>query len=216
MDSDQPYYELDYYGTDGGQRPVLKTVLEKAADFIQEIRSIQPTGPYYLGGFCFGGLVAVEMARQLEKEGEQVALLFLIDPSVPMNGGKPRRSRPTTLAGSIKKKLAAGISLIRSQVKRLICRTNLAIGRPLPEDLRRFYLSDLYQKAVQNHVPAPYSGQVTICYSGVERNPEAWQAFFTGTIDIHHLGSTHFALIEDPEKIRIWAQLLNAGLPGSP
>ena len=50
------------------------------ADFyIKEIQALQPTGPYYLGGSSFGGLAAFEMARQLEAQGEKVALLALLD-----------------------------------------------------------------------------------------------------------------------------------------
>src|SRR5262249_21989450 len=52
---------------------------ELAASSLQAIRIIQPEGPYRLGGYSFGGLVAVEMARQLYAEGERIALLALID-----------------------------------------------------------------------------------------------------------------------------------------
>jgi nonribosomal peptide synthetase DhbF len=52
---------------------------EMAADYVQQIRSIQTSGPYYLLGFCFGGNVAQEIATQLEEQGEQVALLAILD-----------------------------------------------------------------------------------------------------------------------------------------
>ena len=49
------------------------------------MRSIEPKGPYYLGGYCFGGTVAFEMAQQLRREGQEVALLVLLVPSTPLN-----------------------------------------------------------------------------------------------------------------------------------
>jgi hypothetical protein len=53
---------------------------------LQEIRAFQPRGPYYLGGYCFGGNVAYEMARQLRETGEQIGLLAMLD-SAPANAG---------------------------------------------------------------------------------------------------------------------------------
>src|SRR5258708_13615964 len=60
-------------------------VEDMAAHFIQEIRTVQPHGPYYLGGYCFGGNVAFEMARQLTQQGETIALLGVGD-SGPSDG----------------------------------------------------------------------------------------------------------------------------------
>jgi oxalate---CoA ligase len=50
-----------------------------AAHYLAEIKQFQPEGPYYLGGFCLGGQVAFEIAQQLRKEGQTVALLAMID-----------------------------------------------------------------------------------------------------------------------------------------
>jgi thioesterase domain-containing protein len=50
-----------------------------AAHYIREIRKYQPTGPYYLGGYSFGGIVAYEMTKQLKAQGEDVAILALLD-----------------------------------------------------------------------------------------------------------------------------------------
>ncbi|MEY2427784.1 MAG: polyketide synthase PksN, partial [Verrucomicrobiota bacterium] len=62
---------------------------DMAAYYSAEVRAFQPRGPYYLGGYCFGGNVAYEMARQMRAQGEQVALLALID-SAPSNAGYER------------------------------------------------------------------------------------------------------------------------------
>ena len=78
---EQPFYAMAPYNFDGLQ--ASPSVEEMAAAHIQAIRSIQPAGPYLLGGFCNGGLVAYEMARQLQAEGEGVGLLALIAPAYP-------------------------------------------------------------------------------------------------------------------------------------
>jgi oxalate---CoA ligase len=77
MHEDLTFYCLQAKGLDGSEP--FATVEEAAACYLNEMRGVQPHGPYYLGGYCFGGFVAFEMARMLEQEGETVATLILID-----------------------------------------------------------------------------------------------------------------------------------------
>jgi non-ribosomal peptide synthetase component F/thioesterase domain-containing protein len=74
----QPFYGLQFPGLDG-ERPLLARIEDMATLYVQEIRAIQPRGPYYLGGYCLGGTIALEMAQQLTRKGEEVALLALFD-----------------------------------------------------------------------------------------------------------------------------------------
>jgi aspartate racemase len=73
---------------------------------------VQPKGPYFFGGFCFGGMVSFEMAQQLKKQGEKVALLFLLDTPFPENG---KSSSPFILSSSSK---PTSITLFRDKVLR--------------------------------------------------------------------------------------------------
>jgi acyl-CoA synthetase (AMP-forming)/AMP-acid ligase II/thioesterase domain-containing protein/acyl carrier protein len=75
---DQPVYGLRMRGLDGRQVPHT-TIEEMAAHYVEEVRSLQPRGPYYLGGHSFGGVVVLEMARQLRAGGESVGMLALFD-----------------------------------------------------------------------------------------------------------------------------------------
>ena len=79
---DQPFYLLEPHGIDGRKAP--QTVEEMAADYLREIRAVQTDGPYYLGGYSLGGLVAYETAQQLKRQGQDVGLLLLLDPTLPM------------------------------------------------------------------------------------------------------------------------------------
>ena len=79
LPSDQPFYALAPYGTFG--RKDLPTTFEEAAvRYVKMIRSVQPKGPYYLGGFCNGAVAMYEVAQQLIQAGETVAALVLLDP----------------------------------------------------------------------------------------------------------------------------------------
>lgn len=73
-----PVYALKPYSD--GDYPILHTrIQDMAAFYVQQIRTIQPEGPYLLGGFCAGGVIALEMALQLQQQGHKVGLVALID-----------------------------------------------------------------------------------------------------------------------------------------
>src|SRR5207237_314624 len=81
LGSDQPVYGFKSRGLDG--REEFGTLEEMAEQYVKDLRGLQPSGPYYLGGYGFGGNVAYEMARQLDAQGEQVALLALLNCAPP-------------------------------------------------------------------------------------------------------------------------------------
>jgi thioesterase domain-containing protein len=85
LGSDIPFYGLQPHGLDGLREP-LRTVREMAASYTQEIRGVQPRGPYFIGGHSFGAYVAYEITQQLRAQGHEVALLAILDAS--------RRSAP--------------------------------------------------------------------------------------------------------------------------
>jgi non-ribosomal peptide synthetase component F/thioesterase domain-containing protein len=78
LGDDQPFYGLQYPGLNGEQ-PLLTRIEDMAALYVREIKTIQSRGPYYLGGYCLGGTIALEISQQLVREGEEVALLALFD-----------------------------------------------------------------------------------------------------------------------------------------
>jgi acyl transferase domain-containing protein/thioesterase domain-containing protein len=83
LGTDRPFYGLQARGLYGDQAP-HETFEEAAADYIAEMRQVQPHGPYLLGGFSGGGITAYEIARQLEAAGDKVSLLVLLDTPLPM------------------------------------------------------------------------------------------------------------------------------------
>ena len=79
---DQPCYGLQARGVEDGQDPHTR-IEDMAAYYIQALQTVQPTGPYLLGGWSMGGVVAFEMAQQLHAQGQRVALLVLLDGRIP-------------------------------------------------------------------------------------------------------------------------------------
>jgi thioesterase domain-containing protein len=124
LGSDQALYIIDPYKFDGLQVP--PTIEGMAAAYIESIRTVQPEGPYRLGGFCAGGLLAYEVAQQLRAEGQDVKLLVLIDP----------------MAGPIR-----FIRLLGSCIRRTGDLIGLAPGKQLDWFLRVRYLSRILRRS---------------------------------------------------------------------
>ena len=82
LGQDQPCYGLQPPGLDG-KTTTPNTIETLASHHLKELQGLQPQGPYYLVGHCFGGKVAFELAHQLEQRGETVALLAILDSSAP-------------------------------------------------------------------------------------------------------------------------------------
>jgi thioesterase domain-containing protein/acyl carrier protein len=78
----QPFYGVQAPGLRNYKQPFSR-IEDMAAHYLEEIGRVQPQGPYYLGGFSFGGSVALEMAQQLRLQGERVALLAILDHTPP-------------------------------------------------------------------------------------------------------------------------------------
>lgn len=94
QDLDRPIYGIRAQGLGGDTEP-LETIEEIAAFYLKELKEIQPHGPYFMGGYSFGGTVAYEMAQQLVSSGEEVALLAMFDTVVMLN--LPDGLRPSDL-----------------------------------------------------------------------------------------------------------------------
>ncbi|MHC5675769.1 non-ribosomal peptide synthetase [Nostoc sp.] len=88
LGKNQPFYGLQPIGLDG-KTPPLTNIEDMATYYIEALRRVQPKGPYFLGGWSFGGWVAFEMAQQLQKSGEEVALLAVLDTLAPIPGNIP-------------------------------------------------------------------------------------------------------------------------------
>jgi thioesterase domain-containing protein/uncharacterized protein YbdZ (MbtH family)/acyl carrier protein len=95
LGEDQPFYGLRARPP---QEAKAYTPLEEiAAQYLQEVRALQPEGPYYLGGYSLGGTVAFEMAQQLLAQGQHIGLLAVVDQGVFPNGRLRHFRRPRCL-----------------------------------------------------------------------------------------------------------------------
>ena len=93
LGADQALYSFESPFLDGYRLPV-KTIDVLARRYVSELRRIQPTGPYHLAGYSFGGILAFEMARHLEQQGQEVAFLGVVDVGPGYRGDSYSRKHP--------------------------------------------------------------------------------------------------------------------------
>ncbi|MEM8859858.1 MAG: amino acid adenylation domain-containing protein [Chloroflexota bacterium] len=86
LGEDQTVFGLQAQGHDGLDQPDHE-LSQMASRYIDLIKSKQPEGPYYLGGYCYGGVVAYEIARQLEQQSEDVPFVGIFEGYAPLRGG---------------------------------------------------------------------------------------------------------------------------------
>ena len=193
LGKEQPFYGLQPGKGNGGTSHREDDVKSMAAAYLNEIRQVQPQGPYYVGGFCFGAVVAFEMAQQLTKMGETVALVALIDalePSyngqiIPPAGMPPLEeligsSGPATVKTQIKI-MIAGLARylyttatpLRRRWRRMsksrdkwLVRFYKTLGRPLPHRLQNYEMLAAARSARQKYVPEIYSGNLAVFRRG--------------------------------------------------
>jgi thioesterase domain-containing protein len=106
---DQPLFGLEHQSQDG--TPATYTQVETIAEhYLWQIRAVQPLGPYMLGGYSFGGTIAFEIALRLEKQGETVSLLAMLDAPFPDATAPPFKIRATRAASARTSRLSRNIA----------------------------------------------------------------------------------------------------------
>ena len=83
LGNNQPFYGIQAQGFNEGEK-IFTNVEDMAEFYVKNLLEFQPDGPYQIGGWSFGGVVAFEMAQQLLQQGQEVSLLALLDPWVPI------------------------------------------------------------------------------------------------------------------------------------
>jgi len=170
LDPRQPLYGIEPKGlTDG--RP-LETVEEMAAYEVGQIRSVQPEGPYHIAGYCAGGAIAFESAKQLTQAGEAVSRLMLLGSPFPTayRAGwmqaqlhRARRHLPGLRSGS----LADRIEYIRGRAR---ARSAEEAKRRDPTLANRRRVEDATLAAVKRYTPGFYAGRLDLVLPS-----EAWR-----------------------------------------
>ena len=203
-----------------------ETIEKMAASYVTAMRKIQPAGAYYLGGWSMGGVVAYEMARQLESSGDEVEMLLLIESYTPSQVIEYERSllkstgldegdaeSPIILSFANDRLRLDNAVLMRcmksadGDSERLwehlmehVSKTGIDSKGVGPEQLQREYAAfKAHTLAMNRYKPESYSGKIALVY-GDKAPPDGlkeWSKLSGGGVELIKVPGDHYAVFED-------------------
>jgi amino acid adenylation domain-containing protein len=220
LDDEQPFYGLQSQGLDGKQ-PLLSSVEDMAAHYVKEMRELQPVGPYFIGGRSLGGAIAFEMARQFRAEGQEIAVLALLDtyPAQPARLVRRLAGHATNLRGlSFSQKLGYvahkarfAPRKIKGRVWRTIYDSVQKFGRTLPRVLES--ATEFNSLAAHRYQPQAYDGRVTLFWARDDLRASndlvaGWRALAIGGIEVQEIPGDHLNIIKEPHVAELADKLM--------
>ncbi|MCL1465995.1 non-ribosomal peptide synthetase [Argonema galeatum] len=220
LGEDRPFYGLQPLGIDG-ENPPLNGIEDMATYYIDELRTVQPIGPYFLGGWSFGGLVAFEMAQQLQKSGQQVALLAVLDTLAPVPSNK------VSFWHGLKFLLTTATRYIWPFLMDyfyLVAYPNRQKSQNIPQESRRRILKELTSKSILkvfqanseaavNYVPQIYPNRITLLRSSdrsivASQDPTmGWNELAGSGVEVHVVSGNHLTMLRKPNVQALAEQL---------
>ena len=181
LDEHQPYYGFVARGMDGAQLP-HKTIQDMASDYATELKSVQPNGPYHLGGWCNGGVIAYEMAQQLLGKGDQIGRLILVD-----------TVHPSLLR--VPTPLLSGYRMAKLTARRTLMRACLSAELPWAQRLAERIVHETIRRGVLRYTPRRFSGRVTLIRSQVHPVSDdpylGWQQMAQDGVELRRVAGNH-------------------------
>jgi len=186
---DQPVFGFKSRGLDGEDE--LDTIEELAEVYLADLRDFQPQGPYFLGGYCFGGVVAYEMASRLRRRNEEVAFLGLINSTAPNSSYSLFHRTPADLFKFIWNILLRSFysiqagkfqDLMRWNTRFLAKRFHRMLPRPATSTDRRLHKSALRTSGSAIDVPNGDVDEFVDLSQYSEDQRRVWQSHFRALI----------------------------------
>lgn len=224
LGADRPFYGLQAVGVDG-MRPPHETVEAMVAHYIEAIRSVQPRGPYLIGGWSLGGNLAFETARTLREQGETIALLAVFDAGAlrPDREPAPEDFLPMVMElfpdeDNLPLETIQGMSP-REQLEYFAARAQHArvvLGNTDLEATRAvFEVFKTSMKAMIDYRQKPYDGKLTLFAAenrgklfGSGDDPLlGWGAYARGGVEVHRIPGRHVHMVLEPHVETLAARL---------
>jgi acyl transferase domain-containing protein/thioesterase domain-containing protein/acyl carrier protein len=228
LGEDRPFYGFQARGlTD--KAPPHDEVESMAAQYVEELRKVQPEGPYLLGGWSLGAIVAFEMAQQIQAQGNTVEVLALLDPMKP--GPEREDDEPLVLdfvrdlGLSPERIVGASNQLLQlepdDQLHYILEQARAAHLLPPDVDLlqlRRFFrIFKTNAMAGRSYMPRVYTGRLSL-FKASEPYPahagetaDGWASLATEGVTLYTVPGNHFTMVRDPH-VRVLAEQLKACL----
>jgi amino acid adenylation domain-containing protein len=220
LGTDQPFIGLQAVEQEE-KHDQFVSLEEIAASYIRAMRAFQPQGPYLLGGWSFGGLVAFEIARQLESQGDQVAFLGLLDPPMPgiasrsidiedvraaiwfVNDLRARFSGPLSVRSEDELRTLSPDELLHYvlDIARKVGLVPADAGLPQIRQLLSLFKKNT--QAMLTYVPQKYPSSMALFrtserVTSTQQDPaEGWRDLLEN-IEVYMLPGTHYTFLKEP------------------
>jgi thioesterase domain-containing protein len=207
LDDRQPCYGIDCPGVFDGGMPLTR-LEDLAAHHIEVIRHVRPHGPYLLGGWSVGAMVAHEMVRQLAQQGEVVDLLVCIDGYVPDTGGRPLATSPRHLVVGLARLLQPGPRL---RMAGGLGRTaELSGGNTGMPDLARVYRASVL--AMLRYVPGRVPSRAVVFKTGLDADRRAHLGrrlapLYEGGVEVRPAPGSHWTVLDPGHIVELAREL---------
>ncbi len=198
-----PIYALQARGLD--QKDSVATSLsEMIEDYLEQIRIVQPQGPYHLLGWSFGGLVAYEAAARLRQEGDAIRALILLDAFPSLKESADSRLNKSTLDKTLIEELNGDAS-DKLQASAPINNDRTRLKLLLHEDPIFAQMDDLQLERIvsviennarlsSGYTPSQFDGDMVLVIATLRdniRSPDLWRQYLSGEIHTHYLHCSH-------------------------
>jgi len=180
LPSDQPVYAFQ----DSADVPTK--IEDVARYYLDQLRTVQPEGPYFIAGICSGAVIAFEMARQLQVQNQVVALLALIEPASPPDG-------------MVQSYLQFARSMLPRAMRRFTHHSDNMTNLTATEQkdylrLKMKVVSNAW--AVKRYTPQPYTGQIHLFLSEgslslPNSNQLKWAEFASEGVELYQIAGSH-------------------------
>ena len=239
MGPEQPFYGLQAQGLNGRETPEAR-IEDMATHYVRAMRSLQPAGPYYLGGYCYGGVVAFEMARQIRAQGARVALLAIIEGYVPRRAAEVEKlwhpgvaarfllNLPLWLRDVLRRPGGMARLLARLPLGRWTGRgggdwdadLTLVAGQYVGDDMAipesQHKLIAVHLLAIRGYLPGIYPGRVTLFRVQAlslrrSHDPElGWGNLAMGGVEMKRIAGAHYSALQKPYVASLAAKLMES------
>ncbi|MCP4201928.1 MAG: SDR family NAD(P)-dependent oxidoreductase [bacterium] len=232
LGDDQPVWALQARGLYGEAEP-HRRFEEMAADYLAEVRAVQPEGPYFLGGFSGGGITALEMAQQLLKKDEEIAILIMLDtpPKIPdltlrdrlqIQWLKLRQQGPGYFWSFARQRWAWETQRVRGWFSKPAEDLSPAV-------FRSAQIEAAFREALEHYEIGTYPGKLTLLRPPLDEayvlgpdrvvnqsrafvaHDNHWSAHITGGIEVHVVPGEHNSMVLEPH-VRVLAERLRTSL----
>ncbi len=228
---DQPFYGLQSRGLDTDSI-AAPTIEEMATQYLAEVRCVLRSGPYQIGGWSSGAVVAYEMAQQLHAAGEEVSLLAVLDASLPsdpvddrpLNEEQMQAALHEVVVGYSKRNLALAAEDARVMSTRDLIQMNMSHHKQMAREKELAGIMDLTEThylrwfrnwanntlARNRYRARPYPGHVTLFRGNNSREHDyGWGQWALGGVDVFYFDAEHPTFVDEPNAAVLAAQLSN-------